>query len=551
MGDRDDGILLDEAQGQEQEQDESLMDLLGLEDDSENIELMKGAAEQGKEEGILNLGIAYLHGKGVEQDFAEACYWFEQSRDAMAMVQIAEIYDKEGSKELAVEYYRRAVSAPEDRFGGFRASACINLALKLCAEDPEEADRYLRQAADLGVPEDYQQIACKLAGILGGVFAKQENLEKALEWLRFSADGCEDTGVKKQLTAVCREVLREGPGSSLYKEALEGMEHLADGGDQLAMMTVFQYWDKNTDLPQSAAKYKEWLVKAADFGVEYAQFLLVQEYLGTGRRRTDIPEDIGLARKYFDRCKVWIGTVENGGEIVARFEAAIRAKEQGASAGNKAGSEDAVPERILEQEEAEEIVERMSRTGETVLVIPEGVTGIGVRAFDSRASKKLKYTKNIESIRFPDSVREIDTWAFACMDLLKEITLPPRLKYLGKDAFSGDWVNFINLWVRDKRTFQCIEIPACTELEEDALFGIHRIMTLRFLEGRKVLDWKFLGDKTWIEEVIVPDSVEKMIPFEPSYRKIRIEKFSLPSKLKDQFQECIGKYCPKARAEFR
>ena len=90
-------------------------------------------------------------------------------------------------------------------------------------------------------------------------------------------------------------------------------------------MTVFQYWDKNTDLPQSAAKYKEWLVKAADFGVEYAQFLLVQEYLGTGRRRTDIPEDIGLARKYFDRCKVWIGTVENGGEIVARFEAAIRA----------------------------------------------------------------------------------------------------------------------------------------------------------------------------------------------------------------------------------
>lgn len=109
MGDRDDGILLDEAQGQEQEQDESLMDLLGLEDDSENIELMKGAAEQGKEEGILNLGIAYLHGKGVEQDFAEACYWFEQSRDAMAMVQIAEIYDKEGSKELAVEYYRRAV----------------------------------------------------------------------------------------------------------------------------------------------------------------------------------------------------------------------------------------------------------------------------------------------------------------------------------------------------------------------------------------------------------------------------------------------------------
>ena len=48
MGDRDDGILLDEAQGQEQEQDDSLMDLLGLEDDSENIELMKGAAEQGK-----------------------------------------------------------------------------------------------------------------------------------------------------------------------------------------------------------------------------------------------------------------------------------------------------------------------------------------------------------------------------------------------------------------------------------------------------------------------------------------------------------------------
>ena len=49
----------------------------------------------------------------------------------------------------------------------------------------------------------------------------------------------------------------------------------------------------------------------------------------------------------------------------------------------------------------------------------------------------------------------------------------------------------------------------------------------------------------------MPDSVEKMIPYNPSYRKIRIEKFSLPSKLKGQFQECIGKYSPKARVEFR
>lgn len=546
MDDRNDGILLDESQ----EQDESLMDLLGIEDDSEDIELMKGAAEHGKEEGILKLGMAYLHGQGVEQDFAEACYWFEQSKDAMAMVQIAQIHDKEGNEELAMEYYRRAVSAPEDRFGGFRASACINLALKLCAEDPEEADRYLRQAADFGVPEDCREMEYKLAGILGRVFVKLGNLEKALEWFRFSVEGHDDPDVRGQMALACSEGMKQDPDSALYKDSLEGMEYLADKGEKLAVMKVFQFWNRNRDLPESPAKFKEWLVKAADFGSEFPQFLLAQEYLGVKNRRTDLPEDIGLARKYFDACRGWLLTAENGADMAARFERALNAKEEGGMSGD-ARQENKVPERILEQEEAEEIVERMSRTGDRVLVIPEGVTGIGSRAFDSRASKKLKYTKNIESIRFPDSVREIDTWAFACMDSLKEITLPPRLKYLGKDAFSGDWVNFINLWVRDKRTFQCIEIPACTELEEDALFGIHRIMTLRFLEGRKVLDWKFLGDKTWIGEVIVPDSVEKMIPFEPSYRKIRIEKFSLPSKLKDQFQECIGKYCPKARAEFR
>ena len=551
MDDRNDEILLDEALEQAEEQEQSLTELLGLEDDSENLELMKGVAKQGKEEAILKLGMAYLYGNGVEKDFAEACYWFEQSRDAMAMAQIAAVHEGEGNTELAVEYYRRAVSAPEDRYGTFRAAACISLALMLCSKEPEEADRYLRQAVSSGVPEEYRQTAYRLAGVLGGVFAQRKDLERALEWFRFSADGgCGDAGVKKQMVEACEEGMKQGPEGRFYQASMKLLEQLADTGEQLAVMTAFQYWNKNKDLPQSAEKYKEWLLKASDCGIEFAQFLLAREYLGAKDRRTDLPEDIGLARKYFDGCKAWISKVENGKDMAARLEAAIQAREK--SAGKKDAVQGGVrPERILEQPEAEKIVERLSRNGDTVLVIQEGVTHIGCHAFDSGASTRMKYVRNIEKIRFPESVREIDSWAFARMDSLKEITLPPRLERLCGDAFTNSWVNFFNLWVRDRRVFQCIEIPACTELERDALFGICQIRTLKFLEGRKVLDWSFLGDKAWIGEVIVPDSVEKMLPFEPSFRKVRIERFSLPARLEEQFKTCIGKYCPRARVELR
>ena len=76
-------------------------------------------------------------------------------------------------------------------------------------------------------PEDCQEMEYKLAGILGRVFVKLGNLEKALEWFRFSVEGHDDPDVRGQMALACSEGMKQDPDSALYKDSLEGMEYLA------------------------------------------------------------------------------------------------------------------------------------------------------------------------------------------------------------------------------------------------------------------------------------------------------------------------------------
>lgn len=60
------------------------------------------------------------------------------------------------------------------------------------------------------------------------------------------------------------------------------------------------------------------------------------------------------------------------------------------------------------------------------VIIPDGVVKIGNHCFEML---------NIQSVSIPDSVTEIDAFAFANCSSLKEITIPNSVKYIGIEAF--------------------------------------------------------------------------------------------------------------------
>ena len=67
------------------------------------------------------------------------------------------------------------------------------------------------------------------------------------------------------------------------------------------------------------------------------------------------------------------------------------------------------------------------RGNEEVVVIPEGVTSIGRRAF---------FNSDIKGVTIPDSVKTICAEAFACCHLLEEISIPACVRSIGPRAFA-------------------------------------------------------------------------------------------------------------------
>lgn len=67
---------------------------------------------------------------------------------------------------------------------------------------------------------------------------------------------------------------------------------------------------------------------------------------------------------------------------------------------------------------------------DTDVVIPEGVTEIGEKAF---------YGSNITSIKLPDSLVKIDAYGMAGCNTLKEVVVPKNVTELGKNAFANSY----------------------------------------------------------------------------------------------------------------
>lgn len=147
------------------------------------------------------------------------------------------------------------------------------------------------------------------------------------------------------------------------------------------------------------------------------------------------------------------------------------------------------------------------------VVIPDGVTAIGWRAFDS-----YDYPCQIKSVTIPGSVQRIEAEAFSnCPNLekvivkegelieieyctffwcesLKSVELPDNVKVIGKDAFS-----------------------ACPKLESITMNGVERIEEKAFCDSGLTSVYlpntlKFIGESAFstcgLDSITIPDSVD-------------------------------------------
>jgi hypothetical protein len=125
-------------------------------DDGKAAMWYKKAAELGHSGGMVNLGWVYENGKGVEADFTKAALWYKRSVElgnVTGMVDLGLLYMQgkgiEKNEAAAVSLFRRAA-------GAGNAMAMYNLAWMLQSgkgvdrKDPEEAATLMLQALDRG-----------------------------------------------------------------------------------------------------------------------------------------------------------------------------------------------------------------------------------------------------------------------------------------------------------------------------------------------------------------------------------------------------------------
>jgi len=198
------------------------------------VEWYRKAAEQGDAGAQFRLGMAYLHGDGVEKDEKEALHWLRKAaqNDPQLQYSLGEVYyngdgitkdDKE-----AVKWYRKAAEQG-DKGAQYILGKAYHKGEGI-GKDDKEAVRWYRKAADQGNPVAQY--------FLGEAYHKGEGVGKddkeAVKWYRKSA---EERYFDTQRLAESRlgQAYFYGQGVGIdTKEALNWWRKAADQGDPYA-----------------------------------------------------------------------------------------------------------------------------------------------------------------------------------------------------------------------------------------------------------------------------------------------------------------------------
>ena len=157
--------------------------------------------------------------------------------------------------------------------------------------------------------------------------------------------------------------------------------------------------------------------------------------------------------------------------------------------------------------------------------------------------------RELSSISLPPNLKEIGNDAFAKCESLKSIHIPDSVKSIGYGAFRGC------------SSLESIYIPACDiKLYNDEVFGVYwytadshvfyDCRSLRIVEfgfGTKVIDAKLFRHSRNIEELIIPDGVERVDSLNQGclYRTNRITASEQWKKEHYRSFECLSTYGPK------
>lgn len=234
----------------------------GGEDLPKAFDLYMVAANSGLAAAMLNLGVAYQRGDGVEKDVAEALRWYRRAAEPpnnfrMAKVNIGLLYrDGMGVEKdltLAAKLFCEAAEAglPEAMT---RCGFAYNQGEGV-AEDPEKAVEWYHQAADLGNGTSQRNLGiCYRDG-----YGVEKNHTLAVEWLRKAvAQNLPDA--KATLGGMYENGLGV-PASDVEAEKLYRVA--AEYGDADGQNNLARFYENGRGLPQDYTAAWAWYQKAA------------------------------------------------------------------------------------------------------------------------------------------------------------------------------------------------------------------------------------------------------------------------------------------------
>ena len=220
------------------------------------IGALRTAAEQGDAKSQFKLAMAYLQGRAVRQDYAEAAKWMRKAASqglAEAQHNLGKMYGEgKGVTQdyaKALQWYRKAAHQGLDE-------AQYNLAVMYfngrgVTQDHEEALRWLRKAADQGLDEAQDSLA---ATYFYGRGVTQDYAEAA-KWFRKAAD----QGLAKAQYNLGSMYYYGRGVTQDYVEALKWFQKAADQGNADAQANLGSMYFRGEGVIQDYIQAHLWV----------------------------------------------------------------------------------------------------------------------------------------------------------------------------------------------------------------------------------------------------------------------------------------------------
>lgn len=226
---------------------------------AKGVELATPLAEQGNAEALYLMGFAYETGQGVE-----------------------------GSKDKALEYYRKAADAKHK-------DAVYRLSFILLASDKEEERDQARQALESAAKDD-PAVAGRILGeaYLRGLLTPTADPDKSVFWWKRAADAGDVLSVL--LIARFYEGQFGFPELKNNKEALANYAKAAGLGNAGAMAALGSRLLSGDEKDRDEKKGREWLKKAIA-AKEYSAYLALGDY------EENVKKDLKAALAEYERGK--------------------------------------------------------------------------------------------------------------------------------------------------------------------------------------------------------------------------------------------------------